>query len=155
MTVTVVEAGPRKVSRAAEVHAPAAELFEIVADPYKHAELDGSGTVVGAVTGPQRLSADARFSVRMRQYGAPYKITSRVTDFADGHVVEWQHPLGHRWRWEFTPVSEDVTTVTETFDYSQIGTLKAKGLELSGTPKKNAAGIEATLRKLQDRYPAA
>ena len=78
-----------------------------------------------------------------------------MTDFADGHVVEWQHPLGHRWRWEFTPVSPEVTTVTETFDYSHIGTLKAKGLELSGTPKKNAAGIEATLRKLQDRYPVA
>jgi hypothetical protein len=154
MTVTVVEAGPRKVSRAAEVRAPAADLFEIVADPYRHAELDGSGTVVGAVSGPRRLSADARFSVRMRQYGAPYKITSRVTDFADGRVVEWQHPLGHRWRWEFAPVSADVTTVTETFDYSHVGTLKARGLELSGTPKKNAAGIEATLAQLQARYPA-
>jgi hypothetical protein len=155
MTITVVEAGPRKVSRAAEVKAPAAELFEIVADPYRHAELDGSGTVVGAVTGPQRLSAEARFSVRMKQYGAPYKITSRVTDFADGRVVEWQHPLGHRWRWEFAPVSAGVTTVTETFDYSQLSGLKAKGLELTGTPKKNAAGIEATLRGLQARYPGA
>jgi hypothetical protein len=155
MTITVVEAGPRKVSRAAEVKAPAAELFEIVADPYRHAELDGSGTVVGAVTGPRRLSADAEFSVRMKQYGAPYKITSRVTDFADGRVVEWQHPLGHRWRWEFAPVSADVTTVTETFDYSRLSGLKAKGLELTGTPKKNAAGIEATLRNLQAQYPGA
>jgi len=155
MTVTVVDAGPRKVSRAAEVRAPAAELFEIVADPYRHAELDGSGTVVGAVSGPRRLSVGARFSVRMKQYGTPYKITSRVTEFVDGQVVEWQHPLGHRWRWEFTPVSADETTVTETFDYSQIGTLKAKGLELSVTPKKNAAGIEATLIQLQARYPGA
>jgi hypothetical protein len=154
MTVTVVEAGPRRVSRAVEVAAPAAELFEIVADPYRHAELDGSGTVVGAVTGPRRLAADAEFSVRMKQYGAPYKITSRVTDFADGRVVEWQHPLGHRWRWEFVPVTADLTTVTETFDYSRVSGLKARGLELTGTPKKNAAGIEATLRQLQDRYPA-
>ena len=92
----------------------------------------------------------------MKQYGTPYKITSRVTEFVDGQVLEWQHPLGHRWRWEFTPpVSADVTTVTETFDYSQIGTLKAKGLELSVTPKKNAAGIEATLSQLQARYPGA
>jgi hypothetical protein len=155
MTVTVVDAGPRKVSRAAEVRAPAADLFEIVADPYRHAELDGSGTVIGAVSGPRRLSAGAQFSVRMKQYGTPYKITSRVTEFVDGQVLEWQHPLGHRWRWEFTPVSADVTTVTETFDYSQIGTLKAMGLELSVTPKKNAAGIEATLSQLQARYPGA
>jgi hypothetical protein len=155
MTVTAVDAGPRKVSRAAEVRAPAAELFEIVADPYRHAELDGSGTVVGAVTGPRRLSADAQFSVRMKQYGAPYKITSRVTDFAEGQVVEWRHPLGHRWRWEFAPLPDGATRVTETFDYSQVGALKAKGLELSGHAKKNAAGIEATLRQLQARYPGA
>ncbi len=155
MTVTVVDAGPRKVSRAAEVRAPAAELFEIVADPYRHAELDGSGTVVGAVTGPRRLSADAQFSVRMKQYGAPYKITSRVTGFTEGQVVEWRHPLGHRWRWEFAPLPDGSTRVTETFDYSQVGGLKAKGLELAGQAKQNAAGIEATLRQLQARYPGA
>ncbi len=59
MTVTVVDAGPRKVSRTVEVQAPAADLFEIVADPRRHAELDGSGTVVGAVTAPPRLSGGA------------------------------------------------------------------------------------------------
>jgi hypothetical protein len=155
MTVTVVEAGPRKVSRAAEVQAPAAELFELAANPYRHAELDGSGTVVGAVTGPERLSADATFSVRMKQHGVPYKITSRVTDFADGRIVEWQHPLGHRWRWEFTPLSDGATTVTETFDYSHVSGLKAKGLELYGAPKQNARGVEATLAQLQARYPGA
>jgi uncharacterized protein YndB with AHSA1/START domain len=155
MTVTVVDAGPRKVSRTVEVQAPAADLFEIVADPRRHAELDGSGTVVGAVTAPPRLSGGARFTVRMKQYGAPYKITSRVTDFAEGQVVEWQHPLGHRWRWEFTPLPGGATRVTETFDYSHVSGLKAKGLELTGQPKQNGAGIEATLAQLQARYAAA
>jgi hypothetical protein len=150
MTVTVVDAGPRTVSRAVEVQAPAAELFEMVADPYRHAELDGSGTVVGAVTGPQRLSADATFSVRMKQYGAPYKITSRVTDFADGHVVEWQHPMGHRWRWEFAEIAPGVTEITETFDYT---TAKApRALEILGQPAKNAAGITKTLQALVTRF---
>ena|SRR5207247_239990 len=71
MTVTVVDAGPRKVSRAAEVHAPARELFAIVADPRRHGELDGSGTVHGTVSGPERLSGGARFSVKMTWYGGP------------------------------------------------------------------------------------
>jgi hypothetical protein len=153
MTVTVVDAGPRKISRSAEVNAPAAEIFEMVADPRRHAELDGSGTVTATVSGPQRLSQGARFSVRMRQYGVPYKVTSQVTDFADGRVVEWRHPLGHRWRWELRPVSEHATVVTETFDYSQIGPAKVRGLSLFGSMKHNAAGIEATLRQLQARYP--
>jgi hypothetical protein len=153
MTVTVVDAGPRKISRSAEVNAPAGEIFEMVADPRRHGDLDGSGTVMGTVAGPQRLSQGARFSVRMRQYGVPYKITSQVTDFADGRVVEWRHPLGHRWRWELRPVSEHATVVTETFDYSQVNSAKAHGLRLFGSLRQNAAAIEATLRQLQAQYP--
>jgi hypothetical protein len=153
MTVTVVDAGPRKVSRTVQVQAPAAEIFDIVADPHRHGELDGSGTVMDTVTGPQRLAKDAKFSVQMKQRGVPYRITSTVTDFDDGRVMEWRHPMGHRWRWELTPLSETSTRVTETFDYSQIGSVKAKGLELFGVPKQNAGGIEATLRQLEVRYP--
>jgi hypothetical protein len=42
MTITVVDAGPHKISRTVEVQVPVAELFDIVADPYRHGELDGS-----------------------------------------------------------------------------------------------------------------
>jgi polyketide cyclase/dehydrase/lipid transport protein len=155
MTVTVVDAGPRKVSRSAEVHAPASELFAIVADPRRHGELDGSGTVHDTVSGPERLSGGARFSVKMTWYGLPYRITSRVTEFTEDRVVEWQHPLGHRWRWELTPLGEDRTRVTETFDYSGVSSLRARGLEIYGAPARNGRGLEATLRQLQQRYPAA
>lgn len=79
----------------------------------------------------------------MRQYGLPYKITSQVTDFADGRVVEWRHPLGHSWRCELRPVSEHATVVTETFDYSQVSSAKAQGLRLFGSLRQNAAGLKA------------
>lgn len=54
MTVTVVDAGPGRVSRSVEVAAPAAELFAIVADPRRHRELDGSGTVRGNIKVPAK-----------------------------------------------------------------------------------------------------
>jgi hypothetical protein len=152
MTVTTVEAGPRQVSRTAEVKAPAAELFALLADPTKHGQLDGSGTVLDSVKGPDRLSDGAKFSVKMKQYGFPYKITSTVTKFEDGSLIEWKHPLGHRWRWELTQLSEGVTKVVETFDYSQTGGVQAKSLELMGFPKKNGEGIASTLTKLQAKY---
>jgi hypothetical protein len=155
MAVTAVDTGHRKVSRTAEVHAPPGELFEMVADPRRHGELDGSGTVMGTVSGPGRLAQGARFSVKMKQFGVPYQITSLVTDFDDGHVVEWRNPLGHSWRWEFTPSTGDSTRVTETFDYSQASPLRARALELLGYPQRNGAGIEETLRKLQARYPVS
>jgi hypothetical protein len=152
MTVTTVDAGPSKIARAAEVSAPAAELFEIVADPRRHHELDGGGSVQNSISGPDRLSVDAKFSMQMKQAGFPYKITSTVIDFVDGSVVEWQHPLGHSWRWEFKPLTESSTLVTETFDYSRLGGAKVSGLKVFGALKHNAAGIESTLRQLQAKY---
>ena len=153
MTVSSVDAGPRRVSRTVEVEAPAAELFALVADPRRHGELDGSGTVGETVGGPGRLTDDAKFSVRMKQYGVPYRITSRVTELTDDRVVEWRHPFGHRWRWEFTPVSDTSTRVTETFDYSAVPSVQAKAFELFKVPAQNATGIEATLRRLQAEHP--
>jgi hypothetical protein len=46
------------------------------------------------------------------------------------------------------------TRVTETFDYRDTGRVKdeLKYYERMGFAKRNAAGIEATLSKLRDRY---
>ena len=62
--------------------------------------------------------------------------------------------MGHRWRWEFTAVTPDVTRVTETFDYRDSGRVKdrLKYYQRMGFAKGNAKGIEATLAKLRDRY---
>ncbi|MDL9948368.1 SRPBCC family protein [Gordonia sp. ABSL11-1] len=149
--VTPVESGPHKVARRVTVNAPAADIFALVANPHRHPELDGSGTVRDTpVTGPEKLSRGARFSVGMKQYGVPYKITSTVSDYEDDKVVEWQHPMGHRWRWELSPTSPTATEVTETFDYSTIKIPKI--IEILGYDKKNGQGIEGTLRALAARF---
>lgn len=155
MSVANVDAGPKKISRSIEVAAPVHDIFQIVADPRRHSELDGSGTVRDNVSGPERLSDGAKFTTNMKLYGIPYKITSVVTDFEDDAVVEWQHPLGHRWRWEVRPLSDDTTAVTETFDYSRLSGVKAGGLKWFGSLKQNASGIESTLTKLQARFAAS
>jgi hypothetical protein len=150
-TVIKIDAGPRRVTRQVLVRASAAEVFALVADPYRHPELDGSGTVrPGPVSGPRILSAGARFTVGMKQYGVPYKITSTVTAFEADQLIEWQHPMGHRWRWELAGAGPGITQVTETFDYS---TARApRMLEFLGQPAKNAAGITKTLQALQARF---
>lgn len=149
--VTTVDAGPHTVSRRVTVHARASELFAMLADPHRHNEVDGSGTVRDtSVQGPQRLSAGARFTVPMKMYGVPYKITSKVTGFEDDTLVEWQHPGRHKWRWEFADAGDGTTVVTETFDYSTSPAPKL--LELLGMPAQNAKGITATLQGLADKY---
>ncbi len=154
MTVTVVDAGPQQVSRSVQVAAPAAELYAMAADPRRHHELDGSGTVRDNIKVPARLTVGSKFSTKMRMYGLPYRITSTVTSLKPNEVVEWRHPVGHRWRWEFESLSPTLTRVTETFDYRDAGVLKnkLKYYERIGARKANTAGIEATLTKLRDRY---
>jgi hypothetical protein len=155
MTVTTtIDAGPNQVSRAVEVQAPAAELFAIVADPRRHHELDGSGTVGDNINAPERLIPGARFSTKMKMLGLPYRITSTVTAMKPNELIEWCHPLGHHWRWEFATVTLTITRVTETFDYRDTGPVKdgLKYYQRMGFAKGNAAGIEATLTRLRDRY---
>lgn len=150
--VTPVVVGPHQVSRRAVVDGPVHEIFALVADPHRHGEIDGSGTVRDTVSGPVRLTEGASFSVGMKQFGVPYRITSRVTEFAQDEVIEWRHPMGHRWRWQFVPLGEVRTQVTETFDYSGLG-IRATMLDVFGFSRRNAAGIEATLRQMQARFP--
>ena len=156
MTVTVVDAGPQQVSRSVEVPAPAAELYVLAADPRRHHELDGSGTVGGNIKVPAELVVGSKFSTRMKMYGLPYRITSTMTALKPNELVEWRHPVGHRWRWEFESLSPTLTRVTETFDYRDAGVLKnrLKYYERTGFRKANGSGIEATLTKLRDRYAA-
>ncbi|MDX2358452.1 SRPBCC family protein [Dietzia sp. PP-33] len=152
-TITTVDRGPRVVARSVTVNAPADELFSLVNDPRKHGMVDGSGTVRDNVKGPATLSKGATFTTKMRMYGVPYRITSTVTDHVDTperKVVEWAHPAGHRWRWEFTPITADTTEVTESFDNrtSKLGRV----MERVGMAEKNAAGITETLSGLAAKY---
>ena len=154
MTVTTVDGGPLQVSRSVDVAAPASELFAIVADPRRHHEIDGSGSVGDNIRAPEHLEMGSRFTTKMRMYGLPYRITSTVTAMTPDQLIEWRHPVGHRWRWELHASSPTSTRVTETFDYRDAGTLKnrLKYYQATGFVKRNAAGIEATLRRLRDRY---
>jgi len=145
-----VDAGPRAVARLAKVDADPHEIFALLTDVRRHSELDGSGTVNESVRAPERLSLGAGFTVRMKQFKVPYKITSKVVAFEENRLIEWRHPLGHAWRWELAPSEDGTTLVTETFRYSAAKAPWA--LEFFGYPAKNGRGIESTLRKLQERF---
>jgi hypothetical protein len=152
----VVDAGPNQVSRSVEVPAPASELFAIVADPRRHHELDGSGTVRANIKCPPEIVAGAKFSTKMRMHGMPYWVVSTVTALTPDQLFEWRHPVGHHWRWEFEALSPTLTRVTETFDYRNTGPVKdtLQYYRRFGFVKGNAKGIEATLTKLAAKYPA-
>lgn len=141
---------PRQVSDTRIVDAPAAEIFELLADPAKHPLIDGSGTVLAArSTGPRRLKLGDKFGMDMKM-GRKYKILNTVVEFEEDRLIAWRHFYGHRWRWQLRDLGDGRTEVTETFDWSttRLGFL----LELVKFPGKNLKGIRATLDRLQQRF---
>jgi uncharacterized protein YndB with AHSA1/START domain len=144
--VEVVSTGsPWIVSRSIVVHAPAERIFEILADPRRHSDFDGSGSVRGAVSGPERLSLGAKFGMDMR-LGVPYRVSSQVKEFEEGRQIAWAHIGGHRWRYELEPLADGSTRVTETFDATTARS--ARALKLMDAYNRNTRAIEETLPRL-------
>lgn len=136
-----------KVSRSIDIDAPAATVFEIVADPARHTEIDGSDSVGNPISGPERLSPGARFGMDMRMFGVRYRMTNQVVQFEEGRRIVWKTLGPQRWGYEFTELPDGGTRVTETFDYSRGPSFF---YVLGGFPAKNAASMERTLLRLRE-----
>ncbi len=138
------------------VPAPPQQVFDLLADPRRHPEIDGSGSVRQAVGGPDRLHRGARFGMRMH-LGGPYSMTSTVTEFEEGRRIAWQpRPTqsllasvigGRVWRYELTPV-EGGTLVRETWDIRS----ERFPPPLLAYRWKAKQDMEATLVRLEERF---
>lgn len=145
-----IDAGKNQVSRRAVVNAPVDELFDLVANPHRHHELDGSGSVGTIVSGAERMAEGEPFRMRMRMFGMNYQTTSIPTQVRENEVVEWQVAGRQKWRWEFRPIDANTTEVTETWDVR--GLWLAPLFRVTGMFGRNARGIEETFNRLRDRY---
>jgi len=137
----------QKVSVSRVIDATPEQIFEVLTDPTKHPIIDGSGMVQGENFGPDRLTEGAKFGMKMKWSGIPYRMTSTVQEFEENRLIAWSHFGKHRWRYELEPV-EGGTKVTETFDWSTSSSPKT--IELMGYPKKHPANMEATLERLDE-----
>ena len=106
------------------IAAPPERIFAVLADPHRHREIDGSGTLRGAVEGPQRLAAGSTFGMKMSQ-GLPYQMINTVVDYEENRRIAWQprptNPLaalavgGRIWLYELEPVAAG-TRVRESWN---------------------------------------
>jgi len=135
------------VSATRTVAAPAAAIFDLLATPRRHSEIDGSGSVRGVQDRtPERLSVGARFGMEMR-IGLPYKILNEVVEFDEPTRIAWRHFGGHVWRYLLEPVDEEHTRVTEQFDPT--GSRAPLVLSAIRARSRNGKAINATLDRLQ------
>ena len=102
-------------------------VFAVVADANRHAEFDGSGSVVKTKAGtPETLSLGSTFGMSMKM-GVPYSMSNTVIEFEPDRRIAWQTVFsgffgryigGRIWRYEFEEVPGG-TKVTESWDISQ------------------------------------
>ncbi len=140
----------RVVSASRLIHAPASTIFDLLANPARHAEIDGSGTVQNQrMDAPQRLSLDAKFGMDMKMFGAPYRITNVVVEFEENRRIAWRHFGRHIWRYVLEPTGpegED-TLVTESFDWNTA--IVPRVYELVGYPSAHEVNMAKTLERLE------
>lgn len=97
------------------IDAPAAKIFDLLANPARHKEIDGSNTIKGNLSGPERLFLGAKFGMSMH-LGIDYKIKNTVVEFDENKLIAWRHAGRWRWRYEIREISPNQCEVTETFD---------------------------------------
>ena len=126
-------------------------IFDLLADPDRHHDIDGSGTVVKAKQGSQRLALGSKFGMSMK-VGIPYSMNSTVIELEEGRRIAWQTRGpgnlggGRIWRYELEPV-DGGTRVRESWDISHESML-SKWM-VKGQGEATAANMSATLERIE------
>ena len=157
---------PVEVSR--RIEAPAALIFEILANPQRHMEFDGSGMLRGAIDRPI-AGVGETFTMKMHRLGRDYLMLNYVVEFEPNRRIFWEPapgdlataggnpskvgiPAGYRWGYSLTPDGDNATVVTEVFDCGPEENrwilLREGGLWINGT-NSVLESMTATLERLE------
>lgn len=137
-----------KTAARIEIKAPAAEIFEFLADPASHKLFDGSGTISNSISGPERLFLGAKFSMAMK-IKLPYRIKNTVVVFEDGHKIAWCHLMKWTWNYELVDLGNGITQVTESFDATAIPAYAKWWLKKTGAMAHNPKWMSKSLVALK------
>jgi len=129
--------GNQPVAVSRRICAPAHDIFQVLANPARHLELDGSGSLRGAVS-PTMISGVGDVFVMKMHFAhlGDYEMNNHVVEYEPDRRLGWEpeagrgHPAaapdssdpprwGHRWSYQLTPDGPDATVVTEIYDCTQ------------------------------------
>jgi len=141
------------------IDAPIEKIFDIVSDPARHPEIDGSGMVKDAPEGARPTKVGDHFGMSMK-WGAPYKMTNEVVVYEPNHKFVWSPSLatgprfmakvigGHRWGYTLETLGDNETLVTEAYDWSRAPAPTRAYIHGAGWPKRAEKAMIATLERL-------
>jgi hypothetical protein len=156
-----------EVSR--RIEAPAALIFEIVANPQRHMDFDGSDMIRGAVLNRPISKAGETFTMKMNRLGRDYLMLNYVVEFEPNRRIFWEPapgdvatargdpskvgiPAGYRWGYSLSPDGDDATVVTEVFDCGSeenLQTLLREGGEWINGTNSVLESMAASLERLE------
>lgn len=137
------------------IAAPAEAIFGLLCDPSRHADFDGSGTVVEAKGPVERLRLGSTFGMAMK-LGVPYSMVSTVVELEQDRRIAWQSKPpnvlarlvgGRIWRYELEPVGGG-TRVRESWDLSEDH--QRVLFRLSPLPAQTKRNMERTLARIAE-----
>ena len=121
------------VSATTVINAPAEAIFAVLADPAKHAAIDGTGWVRETLDSTPLTAAGQIFRMSMYHPNHPdgnYQMANRVQKFDPPSTISWEPGYdagdgtlrfgGWTWRYDLTPAGPSTTTVTLSYDWSAV-----------------------------------
>ena len=121
--MTDAQQPPRTASATRDIRAPAARIFELIADPADQPGWDGNDNLRHAEPGQRVHAVGDVFTMRLSRGGVR---ENTIVEFTEGRLIAWRPnvpgkpPPGHLWRWELEPLDDDRTRVTHTYDWTQL-----------------------------------
>lgn len=113
----------RVVTASRDIAAPAAAIFELIADPARQPEWDGNDNLAVSAPG-QRVTAVGDVFVTTLTNGQDR--ANRIVEFEEGRAISWRpSPVdgaepGHQWGWRLEPVDDGTTRVTHRYDWTDL-----------------------------------
>ena len=139
------------------IPAPAPAIFALLADPARHRDIDGSGTVQQPEGDDRRLVLGSEFGMSMKM-GVPYSMVSTVIEYEPDRRIAWQSGVPGRIGGErpaggsgatSSSHAEGGTLVRETWDITGRGV--GHPARWSASPaKKTEANMIATLERIEE-----
>jgi uncharacterized protein YndB with AHSA1/START domain len=138
---------PRTATASRDIAAPAAQIFELIADPAQQPRWDGNDNLAEAAGGQRVRAVGDVFTMTLT--GGKVR-ENHVVEFEEGRLIAWRpaepgsEPPGHLWRWALEPIDPSRTRVTHTYDWSRLTDENRLPRARATTPDK----LQASLARL-------
>lgn len=135
------------------IDASAKDVFDVLSNPERHAQLDGSGFVRSDEKTDRITATGQVFRMNMSgdHMGGDYQTDNHVVGYDKDKLLAWKtapadtEPPGWQWVWQLQPQGPDATEVTLTYDWSAVG---ADFLKKVPFPLVSESQLEDSLAKL-------